>query len=702
MQMLPEVFKALNQPTQNACISGLLQRCKDYLKLSRVEMVRYYPEWDQNDQVYRGERYPDEKDIKAKERGEPMKMIVPLTYQQVQTFVSFAHSTLNQRPYFYELSGVAPADEQAAKIGMSVLERDLNYNRFKSEKLTQFLTDIGRFGIGILKESWVHDTVPVIEQVPDPKFVPNPTLPQVAPPMVTQVKDATKFLGNKIIAVNPYRFFPDPRIPITRWREGEFCADEIEYDRGTLEQMAKEGVCAGIEYVPAFRQEDLDGRRLIWIGKDPMLMYNNVPRFVLISEIQLSLNPSKFEYEPGKVLNPAIDREVKCLVWMANDSRIVRLEEMGYDHNEYTYNVAQFSNDQIRFINFGLAEVLGPLQDTITWFINARVTSVRKVIQNMLVVDPSGIEIKDLQDRNPVIRLKKNMAGTGVERYVSQLKVQDVTQGHLNDVNFLTKYSQEATGITDSVLGQFAPGRRSAAEAKNVAPAAAQRLLLTVHGIWDCALLPMGTKMLSNSRQGLDEPTLLRIIGPSKMQLNALEPQAVQTFSQVTKEDLVGNYDFLVFDGTLPSERAAIAMTLQELLVAMSKDPRLVMIFKKDPTLILNEVLELRGIRNAERFDLTPQRAAELMQLAGAAGNPAVAGGPPGAGGQPQGAGPVVHPGKPGAGTPPGAGNRVHNGAPNVGKGGPQPQGGVGGPNGRGAALGAALGQLLAARAGAH
>lgn len=149
--MLPEVFDALNQPVQNTCITGLLQRCKDFLKLSRTEMTRHYPEWDRYDAVYRGERMPDDSDVKANARKEPMKMIVPLTYQQVQTFVAFCYQVFTQRDTLYELSGVAPADEVAAKVGQALLERDIDYNRFRSEKLTQLLTDIGRYGIGIVK-----------------------------------------------------------------------------------------------------------------------------------------------------------------------------------------------------------------------------------------------------------------------------------------------------------------------------------------------------------------------------------------------------------------------------------------------------------------------------------------------------------------------------------------------------------------------
>ena len=80
--------------------------------------------------------------------------------------------------------------------------------------------------------------------------------------------------GNKIIPVNPYRFFPDPRIPITRWREGEFCADEIEYGRGDLEILEQSQQAAGVQYIPAFRQEDLE--RLLTSGVDQILYPNEL------------------------------------------------------------------------------------------------------------------------------------------------------------------------------------------------------------------------------------------------------------------------------------------------------------------------------------------------------------------------------------------------------------------------------------------
>lgn len=619
--MIPEIAKVLAEERQNEQIDALLQRCKDLIQLSYDEMQPYYAQWDRNDRIYRNEQVADDQDRKAAKRKEPTKFILPMTYQQVQTFVAFCYSVFTQRQYFYELSGSGAEDEKAAQTGMAILERDLQYNKFKSEGLTQLLTDVARFGLGVVKTWWTHDTTPVIEMVPVQAAPGAGGLgqPQVAPQMVEQVVEATKYLGNKIVVVNPYRFFPDPRLPLTRFQEGEFCASEDEFSLGDLQQLEQIGQVAGVEFIPKMTMEALGERRFTFIRKEVETIAKGDPRYVVITEMQVKLNPAQTEYAPGKVLDKRINREVKYLIWVANNNRIIRLEPLGYLHDEFTYDVAQYTNDQLRFINHGIAELISQLQDTATWFINARITNVRKIISNQLVVDPDAIEFQDLKDRSPVLRLKKRYAGTGIDTYIKQLDLRDVTTGHLNDVNFLNGWAKEATGINENLLGSYASGRRSALEARSVNSNAAARLLLVARGIWEACLNPMGKKLISNLRQGLDLPTLTAVIGLSKVQG---DPQAAQSFLMVNKAQLVGNYDFLPFDGTLPSQRGGTAMVLQELLLGMSKDPRLVALFQYDPKLLLDEILALRDVRNVERFRLTPERLGQLVAMAQPAGNP--------------------------------------------------------------------------------
>jgi hypothetical protein len=633
--MDPKVAKVLATRDQSREVADLASRCSDLLRLSRDEMKKYYTTWDRHDQVYRGEVNPDETDAKANARGEPVKMIVPLTFQQVQTYVAFAYQVLTQRAYFYELEGVGLDDVRPAAIGQAILEHDLAHNKYTSVQLVQLLTNYAKYGLAVQKHSWEHRTVPIIEEVSDPAFQQTPGMAPVQAPTITQVRDVTKHLGNKIQVVSNYQFFPDPRIPITRCDEGEFIATTDEYSYAELEFMEQQGLIAGLEHVPRHVDpNELADRRLQFVKND--ITTSLEPQYCAVDEFQIKLNPARTMYDNGKPLNKNIDREVIYIVWMANGKRIIRLEPMGYVHQEFTIDAVQFYPDQDHFINDGIAGAISALQDAVTWFINARITNVRKVISNQLVVDPSAIEFQDLKERSPIIRLKKAFAGTGIDQYIKQLQVQDVTTNHLNDANYLADFAKEVTGINDNLLGNYAPGRRSAQESRSVNTAAASRLLVTVAGFWECLALPQGRKMLSNLRQGLDEQVLVNVIGIQSLQAN---PSA-GAFLYVTKDQLIGNYDFLYFDGALPSERGYTAQVLDGVLQLLAKDKSLVFALGLDPKLLLLEQLELRNVRNPERFALTPDRFKYLAVLAGIAANPGMAvnaltGGLPVGGGNP-------------------------------------------------------------------
>lgn len=637
MPMRPEIFDILSAESLPQETVDFMNKLKRLVLMSRRTMTQFYPMWDRNDAVYRGERQWDEQDRKAQKRNEPEKVYVPLTHSQTQTFVSFATTLLTQRDYFYDTTGAGSESQRAAELATAVLERDLQYNKFHGILLPQFLTDVCRYGVGIFKSHWVRETVPVMQQVPDPKWKPAPNLPYGSqPPLVQKYVPKTSYLGNRLSVISPYRWFPDTRLPITRASYGQFQADEIEYSRDELSDMQKAQEFAGLEFVPPIPNNSYQERRSFLLdqqsalGTDPMISPEDAKHYVLITEIEYKCNPSKVEIAPGVFLNPDIDAEVIYIIWIANDSRIVRMVDTGYDHNEFLYDSAQFFNDQNRLINFGIAELLAPMQTITDWLLNSRVANVRKVINNQIIVDPRWIDMNDLKERNAVIRLKGTVEGMSIDNVAKQLAVTDVTTGHLTDLSIVRDLSQDATGLSENLVGQYAAGRRSAREASNVNANAASRVILPVKGIWQGALLPMGRKMLSNLRQGLDEQQLVSVVGLSNI---IQDPQAVATLIPVDKSMLTGNYDFLLFDDTLPSQRTAIASYLQEVLVALSQNPNLVFALGYDPKLMLAEWFKLVGIRNADRFLLTPQRSGELALLAKLAANAGGTNSPQNAGG---------------------------------------------------------------------
>lgn len=616
---------------------ALLQHCKNLVDMSRQHMGSFYNEWDRHDEVYRGIRQPDKKDKQARERGEPEKMVIPMTYAQVQTFVAFCFALYYQRERMFQLIGTGAEDHRPAKVGEALLQRDLTYNTFES-RLYQFLLDIARFGLGVVKTGWVRETQKVRTTVQQEGF--SLFGMQIGAGRTVEVEEIqTKFLGNKILNVSPYRFFPDVRLPICRFQEGEFVASEDEVSYIKLKQMEKDGDIAGVKWLKPMSKQDLENRgssRLFKtdIADSTSTRMTGSKGVHVLTEVQVTLVPSEFEID-GVPMGEE-DYPVKYNVWYINDQRVVKAEPLGYAHDQYTYDIAEFSPDMHRLINDGLAGSIDQLQSVISWFINSHITSVRKTIQNWLVVDPNGVEMKDIVDRKPVIRLKPNVSSMGIDRWIMQLPVNDVTKDHINDAKLLQDAIQVVTGINDNALGQFHQGRRSATEARNVNSATAARLKMVALLIFKNALEPLARKLLSNLRDGLDEQTIVRVVGMS-------DPSAPGEFLSVTKADLAGNYDFEIFDGTLPSEKHFQSQALEELLQSLFSNPEVIPMLGYDPRLLLKEVLELRGIRNPERFMLDPTRQQMLLLQQQAAQNAntgkngqAPAGGIPGGdGGQP-------------------------------------------------------------------
>lgn len=600
------VREDLNKEEQSDFHKKILERARGLVKMSRGQMECYYKKWDRYDDIYRGYMEPDDKDKKAEERKEPTKMVVPLTYAQIQTYVAFCLLMYTQRDNVYELNGTGVEDWKAAKIGEALLRRDLNKNNFLAV-LYQFLLDISRFGVGIIKHTWVHETQkePVTRDLP--LYSPSRL---VGKRQETVIESKTKFKGNRIFSISPYRFYPDVRLPITRFQEGEFCASEDEVPRTELLRQQHEGLYAGIKYIKDFSREQWDSRKNTRAQFSAFVdtemgasSDKQTGRAILVTEVQLKLVPSEFEVN-GKPLGPE-DYPIKYVVVYANDQRVIKCEPLGYLHDEFTYDVSTMSPDQHRFINAGLAETIDELQNVVSWLINSHITAIRKTVQNILIVDPDGVNMDDLQNRAPVIRLKKGVSKSGIDRWIKQLQISDVTQGNIRDATSLGELIQLITGINDNALGQYSKGRRSAEQTKAVNAGASGRLKMSAMLHWTNAIEPLGRKLLSNLRDGLDEETFVKVLGLQTT--NPINPYQVSmkdmgSFIGVTKDDLVGNYDFEMLEGTLPSDKSAIASMLQDLLSGLMANPEAAAVLGLNPQSMMQEIGELRGIRNPERF----------------------------------------------------------------------------------------------------
>lgn len=573
-------------------------------------MGQWYDKWDENDAVFRSQRRIDKEDREQIEKGNLAKMIVPLTFAQIMTFISFNVMTLQQNRRFFELEPTGTEDNPLREPMELVLERDIRKNSWNAF-LVQFFLDIGRFSLGVAEICYQEVTrkmrVPMTKTEDGPFGVPIET-------QTVDFQDIPVFVGNKVYPVSPYRWYPDVSLPLQRFQEGEYCGSE---DMWSMSGLKGDGNLFNLDKIPKMSKKEFDTRKSISRidevqtrqnesmganssgGESDMVKSGSV----VVTKIVLDIVPKDFEVEDGVSLGDE-DFPVRYIVWYANDKTIVRFEEAYYLHCQFPYAMAQSSPDQHQLINESLADTCGPLASYFDWIANAHKASQANSLESKWVIDPENIDMKTVQGRSPFILMKKGASGTGVERYIKQFITTDVTQNALSEMGGLKELLESVTGFSGFMQGQSSPGRRSATQDKVVTQGASARGKLGLSCIWDSAFVSIGKQFIANNRQEMDADTFHRIVGNGPFGTAAMPIPVEELYSMFAADPvtIATSEDFFVFDGTLPSEKAFLAQSLQEILMEMLSNPQIAMVMGYGPQQfqqMMNDIYTLRGVTNA-------------------------------------------------------------------------------------------------------
>jgi hypothetical protein len=595
----------------------VVQLCKRFVKQSADAMSTFYDTWDNNDVVYRGYRLPDKNDKDAQKDGEPPKIIVPVTYAQLQTAVSFLFATFSQKPVLFEMQGGGPEDEQYARA----LETDIDYQMRKQQmmfKLYNSLVDTFKYGFCVMKCDWTEQYCKMRGQVQVPELNILGRLgamfgmPQAAPTyrLEEQVIDVLEYQGNRITNISPYNFFPDPSVTIANFQQGKFVAHDEETSLSAVKKREGQDYF-GTDKIPnTIPPDDTKHRNRrtgrifgdAGMGLTPLTpgagansKDGNTADACVTLEVEMTFTPKEasklFKMDLGKE-----DYPMKFIAVLGNDAKLIRFENAGNLHGQFGYAVGEYSPDHNAFYNPGLSETIYELQNIITFFLNSHIVNVRKIIQNRFVVDATKINLDDIKTNSMFIRLTQS--GVPIDKVLKQLEAYDVTQNHVKDMDVLMQMVQTVTGINENALGQYSSGRRSATEARSVNAGAAARLKMHGQLYWMQCLDPLGRQIVANTRQSRTREAYEMIVGA--MSVNAPFDKVI--YADPTK--IAGGYDFYSYDATLPSDKQFQASQLQEIFSILVQNPQTIQLLGKDPTKLLSHITQLLGIKNIEDYNL--------------------------------------------------------------------------------------------------
>lgn len=356
------------------------------------------------------------------------------------------------------------------------------------------------------------------------------------------------------------------------------------------------------------------------------------PAFLEIREVYVKVVQS--EWGLGEVDWP----EIWVFTITEDMSLILGAQPLGCMHGKFPVDVVEPEVEAYGIYNRSLPEILQPIQQTMDWLINTHFYNVRASLNNQFIIDPTKIVMKDVEKGGPgfVFRMRPEAFGQDIDKMFRQVQVNDVTQLHMNDLNSMFGIGERILGINDQMLGMLsAGGRKTATEVRTATGFGVNRLKTISEYVSATAFAPHAQKLVMNSQQYYDLDLKLRIVGD-------LALMSGQKFVNVTPEDIVGSFDFVPVDGTLPVDRFAQVTMWRELLGQIAQVPQIMMQY--DLGKIFAWVAQLAGIKNINQFKIQVQPDAMLAQQS-QAGN--VIPLPIGQSGRDAGAGTVTRPPQP-------------------------------------------------------
>lgn len=597
--------------------SELHKRVYTYLSnrvaMSERAMAKFHARWNYSE--YRIQAYLNLQDSErllkeANEKGRPASMIsvsVPYTFSTVSTIVTYQlQAFAGRKPIFSVGSNKAETAEAASKME-TLLQYQADHTRYV-KYLYGFLQDAQTYGFGAMRILWDRKvgnrTVWRKREAPAGLSLLGNIIPQLgaafSPGWVSSREERLLYAGANIETIDPFMFLPDPRVPMNEVnKKGEFVFWRTFIGVHELKIGASQGMYKHVESVGSLPRANTSGAlpnaslRNIKISGDTDLTQaqgegRGQADYVQVDEGTCMIIPA--ELGLGQSNLPE-----RWLFTIANKKQIIRAERFDFDHDMHPVVVTEPYSTGYGFGMPGIVDWLGPLQDSMSWFINSHMHNVASSINNMFVVDPSMVEMQDLNNpgAGKRIRLKRQAYGQDVRTAIAQLPVADVTRGHVQDLDLMFRIADGLSSVTDNLRGlQDQGGRKTATEVRVATEAGASRLASNTRLISAQAMVDLTTQLSLNTQQFLDQEISVAVLGQDGR----------QNFMEVTPDGVVGDFNFPVHDGTLPIDKVAMLDVWQQILMGVAQDPELRQAYSLPK--IFEYVAELGGARNIEEFKM--------------------------------------------------------------------------------------------------
>ncbi len=550
------------------------QRLVDYIRsamqMSYDRISRRYEHWTQADRAH--DVYVDPHATQFRE-----KAVIADTRAISDTVLTYLMSALTGRNPMFQLEGLNRKSRKSSAIIERLLHQQMRRTAGEA-RLAQHLLDSIRYGYAPTKVTW----------------------------------DASS-RTNHITNFDPRRVFHDPRVQWGDWDRMQYI---IFSDFSSFDSLLQTGMYPKLKQFPSLRNRltppagGWDGHR--WhkeagrgLSIDPAERNRRESggTFFALGDSRV-VDESWVRLAGYEVGIPQIEQLWLC-VTILDENVVIRCQLNPYGR-QFPVVIGGLYHDAHKTYSQSLYDLLLPLHDVATWLLRSRVDNVQAALTNLMFVDPTQIAIGDLIDRNPhgIVRTLPGVKpGEGV--FISQIP--DVTRGHWQDIAAMGELKQRLSAASDAQQGMpTSDGIRTATEIQRLTQLGSQRLGVLSRTISATSVRPMVRMMVANIQDFFAPQSSIRIAESDSA--SEVADMVQDGYLDFSLQDIQGDIEYLVVDGTLPLEPTRNAETWITMLRTLNETG---MAMEYNSGKIVEEAIRSMGVSDLDQFKISKEQQSE-------------------------------------------------------------------------------------------
>lgn len=420
-------------------------------------------------------------------------------------------------------------------------------------------------------------------------------------------KGSVNYEGSYLIPIDPYSMLIDPSTPLHRVQDANFFGWFESISRHRLLELVKVGY-----FKPFPELKDIVQSRSPIFSNDslhPELLRKTQlnENSVTITTLYVNLIPAEFG------ISDSIFPE-KWLFCLLGDSIIIKAQPLGLEHNKFPIIICAPDFDEFVSAAPSRTGMLSGMQRLIDWLFNSHVVSTQSALSNRLIVDPTALNIRDIEEGRKFIRVRAGAVGRNLDSMFKQLTMVDLTENYYQDIGQTIKVMEKVSGADAASTGQLrqgGPERLTSTEYSGTASAAQLRIDRLANIIAEQIYANLGEFYAYNTQTMMSKEVVVKITGRWENVLSALSSNGK---AKVSLKDIDINFDVETFESFKANESSA--KLLMEMFKIISANA--ILSQKFDITKVFRFLAMSLGVKDVDAFAVQqPEQQAGTDPLAG-------------------------------------------------------------------------------------